>query len=78
METNTYKISLSYNQVLDLVKQLPKRDKARLSKELAKDAVNTRLTRLLKSFKTEDLTEETIKMEVEEVRAEVYARKKKN
>ena len=78
MNSNAYKISLNYNQVLELVRQLPKRDKARLSKELAKDAIDTRLTRLLNSFLTDELTEEMINHEVENVRAEIYAKKKEN
>ncbi|HKK62843.1 MAG TPA: hypothetical protein VJ951_09790 [Bacteroidales bacterium] len=78
MNSNAYKISLNYNQVLELVRQLPKKDKARLIKELAKDAIDTRLTRLLNSFSSEDLSEEIINQEVEEVRAEIYAKKKEN
>ncbi len=78
MSSNAYKISLNYNQVLELVKQLPKKDKVRLSKELAKEAIDLRLTRLLDSFTTDELSEEEINQEVEEVRAEIYARKKEN
>ena len=78
MNTNAYKISLNYGQVLDLVRQLPKKDKVRLSKELAKEAIDTRLTRLLNSFSNNELTEETIMEEVENVRAEIYAKKKEN
>lgn len=78
MNTNAYKISLNYNQILDLVKQLPKKDKARLSKELAKDVIDTRLTRLLNSFSTNELNEEMINQEVENVRAEIYAKKREN
>jgi len=78
MESNAYKMSLDYNQVLELVRQLPKKDKAKLSKELAKDALDTRLTRLLNSFSSEELTEELINQEVENVRAEIYTKKKEN
>ncbi len=78
MNSNAYKISLNYNQVLELVKQLPKKDKVRLSKELAKEAIDIRLTRLMDSFTTGELSEEDINQEVEEVRAEIYARKKEN
>ena len=77
MNTNAYKISLNYGQILELVKQLPKKDKAKLSKELAKEAIDTRLSRLLNSFSNDELTEELIRQEVESVRAEIYARKKK-
>lgn len=78
MNTNAYKITLRYDQILDLVRQLPKKDKAKLSKELAKDVIDIRLSRLLKSFQTDELTEESINEEVEKVRAEIYAKKKKN
>lgn len=78
MNSNAFKISLNYNQVLELVKQLPKKDKVRLSKELAKEAIDIRLTRLLDSFTTGELSEEEINQEVEDVRAEIYARKKEN
>jgi hypothetical protein len=78
MNTSAFKISLSYSQVLELVKQLPKKDKAKLSKELAKDAIDSKLTRLLNSFSTDELTEEMINQEVENVRAEIYAKRKEN
>ncbi len=78
MNSNTYKISLNYDQILELVKQLPKREKARLSKELAKEAIDTRLTRLLNAFSTDTLTEDMINQEVEKARSEIYARKRKN
>ena len=78
MNTNAYKISLSYSQILELVKQLPKKDKAKLSKELAKEAIDARLTHLLKSFRTDELDEETINKEVEKIREEIYAKKQNN
>ncbi len=78
MNSNTYKLALNFEQILELVRQLPKNDKARLSKELAKDAIDSRLTRLLNSFSTDDISEEMIIQEVENVRAEIYAEKKEN
>ncbi|MBN2213995.1 MAG: hypothetical protein JW723_07115 [Bacteroidales bacterium] len=75
MNTNAYKISLSYSQVLELVKQLPKKDKAKLSKELAKEAIDIRLTHLLNSFQTNELDEDTINEEVEKIREGIYAKK---
>ncbi len=77
MENSSYKINLTYNQVLDLVRQLPKKDKAKLSNELAKEAVDKRLTRILNSFSAEDITQEEINHEVEEARTEIYAKKQK-
>lgn len=55
-----------------MVKRLPKKDKIRLTKELEKDAVDTKLTQLLKTFKTNDLTLSDIDKEVESVRQEIY------
>lgn len=78
MNTSPFKISLTYNQILDLVRQLSTKDKAKLSKELAKEAVDNRLSRLLNSFQTDELSEDTINEEVEKVRTELYAKKKEN
>ena len=76
MSSGALQISFSYNQIRDLVNQLPYRDKARLSRELAKEAKDQTLSRLLKSFKTDNISQEEIDKEVESVRAELYAKKK--
>jgi hypothetical protein len=78
MNNNAFKISLTYDQVLDLVRQMPKKDKARLSTELAKEAVDARLSRLLNAFKTNEISEDEINREVEEAKTEIYAKKQKN
>ena len=78
MNINAYKISLSYNQILDLVRQLPAKDKAKLSNELAKEATDKRLSRLLSAFKSDELTEDEISEEVEKARSKIYAQKQKN
>lgn len=78
MDKNTYKISLSYKQVLELVKQLPKKDKVRLSRELTREVVDSKLTRLLNAFSTEEITEEMIVEEVGKIRTDIYASKKKD
>ena len=74
----SYKISLSFGQILEVVKQLPINEKIKLSKELEKETKNKKLTELLNSFKTDELSEEIINQEVEIVRQELYARKKNN
>jgi hypothetical protein len=76
MKAGPYTIDLEFNQILDLVKQLPKKEKIRLSKELEKEIIDLRLTALLKTFKTDELDQTTIDAEVERVRAELYARSK--
>ncbi len=78
MTSNTYQISLNFEQILELVKQLPPAEKLRLSKELEKETVNQKLTELLETFKTDELELETINEEVENVRAELYAQSETN
>ena len=75
MNTNTYKLPLSFNLIIELIKQLPKKDKLTLSKELEKDLINTKLTGLLKNFKTDDLALDTITDEVVKERRKRYAAK---
>jgi hypothetical protein len=72
MNQKTYQLTLNFDQILDLVKQLPESDKIQLSKELEKETLNHKLTQLLETFKNDELSLETITEEVEEVRAEIY------
>lgn len=76
MKTATFNIGLGFDQILDLVKQLPKKDKIRLTKELEKDIVDAKLSSLLKAFNTDSLDKELINKEVESVRSELYAKSK--
>ena len=70
-------IDLSFDQILSVVKQLPRQQKIKLTKELEKDAIDTKLSRLLKVFKTKDLDLSTITEEVENVRQEIYDKQKR-
>ncbi len=76
MKTGIYNIDLGFEQILDLVRQLPKKEKIRLSKELEKEIIDIKLTALLKAFKTNNLNQEVIDKEVEIVRSELYAKAK--
>jgi len=78
MKTEPYTISLNFNQILDLVRQLPQNQKIKLSKELEKEAINTKLSQLLTTFRTEELSLDIIDQEVELVRQELYAKSKKD
>lgn len=69
-------IDLTFDQIVSIVKQLSAQEKLMLSKELEKEAIDSKLTRLLKNFKTNDLDLKTINEEVEIVRQEIYARQK--
>ena len=78
MDSNSFKISLTYDQILEIVRQLPKKDKVKLSTELAKEATDKKLSRLLNAFQSDDISEDEINKEVEKARAELYAKSKKN
>jgi hypothetical protein len=69
-------IDFTFDQILSLVKQLPKQQKLKLTKELEKDIVASKLSMLLKSFKTDELDLNTINEEVEIVRQEIYEKQK--
>jgi hypothetical protein len=71
-------IDISFEQILSMVKQLPKQQKIKLTKELEKEAIETKLSRLLKVFKTKDIELETIIEESEIVRQEIYEKQKSN
>ncbi|TVQ10951.1 MAG: hypothetical protein EA364_11445 [Balneolaceae bacterium] len=70
-------IDISYEQILALVRQLPRQEKIRLTRELEKEAIDTNLSRLLKTFRTEDLDLKTITEEVERVKQEIYDKQKR-
>ena len=75
---DTYRISLNFEQILELVQQLPPAEKLRLSQELEKETRDRKLTELLETFQTDELDLDTINKGVETVRAEIYARSKTN
>jgi SMC interacting uncharacterized protein involved in chromosome segregation len=69
-------VEISYDQILALVRQLPRQEKIKLTKELEKEGIESKLSGLLKTFRTKELSLETIINEVEIVRQKIYDRKK--
>ena len=65
-------VDLTFDQVLALVRQLPRQEKIKLTKELEKEAIETKLQGLLETFRTEDISLDTINEEVEIVRQQIY------
>ena len=61
-------VNINFEQILFLVKQLPQKDKIKLSQELDKEGIHSKLSSLLKTFKTNELSQEIIDEEVEIVR----------
>ncbi len=70
-------IDITFDQILSMVRQLPKQQKIKLTKELEKEAIESKLSRLLKTFKTKELDTKTINEEVEIVRQEIYDKQKR-
>ena len=70
------KLDISFDQFLALVRQLPVEDKLKITKELEKEGIESKLSRLLKNFKTNDLSLEIIDKEVEIVRQKIYESRK--
>jgi hypothetical protein len=55
---------------------LQKQQKIKLSKELEKEVIDSKLSKLLKIYKTEELSLKTINEESEKVRKELYENQK--
>ncbi|HBX88750.1 MAG TPA: hypothetical protein DEG09_09075 [Marinilabiliaceae bacterium] len=69
-------IDITFEQILSMVRQLPKQQKILLTKELEREVIDSKLSRLLKTFKTKDLDLKTIDKEAESVRLEIYEKQK--
>lgn len=70
-------IDLTFDQILSLIRQLPKKQKIKLTKELEKEVIDSRLSQLLKKFNTKELDLDIISEEVEIVRKEIYDQQKR-
>jgi hypothetical protein len=70
-------LEVTFDQLLSMVRQLTKKQKQKLSKELEKEVIDNKLNRLLKSFKTNELDVKTITEEAELVRQEIYDKQKR-
>jgi hypothetical protein len=69
-------IDITFEQILSMVRQLPRQQKLKLTEELEKEAIDSKLSHLLKTFKTKDLDLKTINEEVESVRQEIYEKQR--
>ncbi len=65
-------VNITFDQILALVRQLPPQQKIKLTKELEKEEINSKLSRLLKTFRTKKLSIDTINKEAELVRQRIY------
>ena len=72
MATASLNIRLSYNQILELARQLSDEDKLQLNRELSAEVRKIELQRLLQVFKNDEISLEEISSEVELVRQARY------
>jgi hypothetical protein len=73
----TLQIDITFDQIQSMVKRLSGQEKIKLSKELEKEVVDSKLTRLLSSFRTKEPDLKTITAEVERARQEIYDKQKR-
>jgi len=66
------KLSLSFEQVLTLIRQFSETEKQKILQELQTEYRRNKLTHLLNEFQTDDLSFEEITQEVEIVRSQNY------
>lgn len=71
-------MNLSFSQILELVRNLPGEEKIKISQELEKETVGSKLTELLTAFRTDKLSMNEITSEVEQVRQDLYEKRTAN
>ncbi len=71
-------MNLSFTQILELVRNLPGEQKIKISQELEKETIGSKLTELLTAFRTDKLSMKEITSEVEQVRQDLYDKRKAN
>jgi hypothetical protein len=77
MRNSTYRISLSLDQLLEAFRQLPRKEKIKVAKELEREERKKTLSSFLRTFATDDLSEDTIREEAEIVRKQAYEKSHK-
>ena len=71
-------MNLSFSQLLELIRNLPGDQKIRISQELEKETIGSKLTELLRAFRADKLSMDEITAEVEQVRQDLYDKRKSN
>lgn len=75
MEAN---MNLSFSQILELIRNLPGEQKIKISRELEKETIGSKLTELLTTFRTDKLSMNEITSEVEQVRQDLHDKRPAN
>jgi hypothetical protein len=72
MNTQTYQLSLDFEQILNLVRQLPSVEQEKIRQELEKANREQKLNSFLADFHTDEIGIAEITTEVEAVRSDIY------
>jgi predicted DNA-binding protein YlxM (UPF0122 family) len=73
MQSQTYQLSLDFEQILSLVRQLPSREQDKIRQEIEKANREQKLNSFLTDFHTDEISLAEITAEVEAVRGEIYS-----
>ena len=72
MNTQTYQLSLDFEQILNLVRQLPSLEQEKIRQEIEKANRERKLSSFLADFHTDEISLVEITTEVEAVRSDIY------
>jgi hypothetical protein len=72
MQSQTYKLSLDFEQILSLVRQLPSVEQDKIRQEIEKANREQKLNSFLTDFHTDEIILAEITAEVEAVRSDIY------
>jgi hypothetical protein len=73
MQSQTYQLSLDFEQILSLVRQLPSVEQDKIRQEIEKANREQKLNSFLTDFHTDEISLAEITAEVEAVRGEIYS-----
>jgi hypothetical protein len=73
MTVQTYQLSLNFEQILNLVRQLPLVEQEKIRQEIEKANREQKLNSFLTDFHTDEIGLADITAEVEAVRSDIYA-----
>jgi hypothetical protein len=73
MQSQTYQLSLDFEQILSLVRQLPSVEQDKIRQEIEKANREQKLNSFLTDFHTDEISLSEITAEVEAFRSEIYS-----
>jgi hypothetical protein len=78
MKIQTYQLSLDFEQILSLVRQLPSVEQDKIRQEIEKANREQKLNSFLTDFHTDEISLSEITAEVESVRSDIYSQQQNN